>query len=565
MNVIKNPAIEALDPENLCYGIYRELYNQFFNAQQKKDEEHPYGIEEGDEVSIRLHNTAYGFAYAIAGAVTGTGGGEETGGILLDYLKKSGGDMSGMLRTNYGFEAGHNNNRILHTFQRTTTHEGGTESEAYGVKLSGILEVGGTELYIGGKNILGYDSTLGTVTLSGEIIDFGASLLKSSGEFIIGESKEKGIYFSPAALHVNGNPVFHSGNANLEAVDWIMRDGIVSRNLIVKGTTKLSGKLTALEGFELGINNAPALSVDAKGVVQVSSFLSFSTGYGIQIAGAPVLIRANEKDVQLGAVSGDLLLGSLQTHKIKLLSNLLDTDGKHVLLSRYGAAYFPDSLMVRHNYGDELLSSYRKDSTDEGMVIHKRLRFGGDKAAYLTGESDGIVFVSVTDRTSSEIGTVTFTHATSIRYNASTSLYKPLNRDSNTLFVTTDADFISFNKPVESKDYIGIDGSFTRLTNKYLFFTNESYLQAITGGVKHGGNAFFTENLSSEKFSSGFAGTGWSITRNPTTGSIIATFDEVTIRKKQRVYELEVQKNTATNGSLWITDSCSGDTVEQIN
>ncbi len=95
MSVTKNPAIALLDPGSLCHSIYSELYSQFFNAQDRKDAEHPYGVEEGDGVSIRLHNAAYGFAYAIAGAVDGGGSGE--GGILLDYLRKDGSDMTGLL------------------------------------------------------------------------------------------------------------------------------------------------------------------------------------------------------------------------------------------------------------------------------------------------------------------------------------------------------------------------------------------------------------------------------------------------------------------------------------
>ena len=93
MSVQLHPDIETLDKESLCYSIYAQLYHNFFNAQQKKDDEHPYGIEEGDETSLRLKNTAYGFASAIAGAVTGEGG-SGSGGLLLDYLKKSGGPAS---------------------------------------------------------------------------------------------------------------------------------------------------------------------------------------------------------------------------------------------------------------------------------------------------------------------------------------------------------------------------------------------------------------------------------------------------------------------------------------
>lgn len=94
MSVEKDPAIGSLTPGSLCHSIYTELYNRFFNAQDRRDDEHPWGVEEGDETSIRLHNTAYGFAAAIAGAVGGDGSSE--GGILIEYLRRSGGDMSGL-------------------------------------------------------------------------------------------------------------------------------------------------------------------------------------------------------------------------------------------------------------------------------------------------------------------------------------------------------------------------------------------------------------------------------------------------------------------------------------
>ena len=43
MSVQLHPDIETLDKESLCYSIYAQLYHNFFKAQQKKDDEHPYG------------------------------------------------------------------------------------------------------------------------------------------------------------------------------------------------------------------------------------------------------------------------------------------------------------------------------------------------------------------------------------------------------------------------------------------------------------------------------------------------------------------------------------------
>lgn len=75
MSVTLHPGIGGLDTQGLCYSLYRQLYQTFFNAQERKSEDNPYGVEEGDDTSIRLHNTAYGFAEAISSGVSGEGGG----------------------------------------------------------------------------------------------------------------------------------------------------------------------------------------------------------------------------------------------------------------------------------------------------------------------------------------------------------------------------------------------------------------------------------------------------------------------------------------------------------
>ena len=116
MSVVLLSDISELDPDSLCYSIYSELYHKFFNAQDKKNDENLYGIEEGGDTSVCLRNTAYNFASAIAGAVAGEGT-EGGGGVLLDYLKKTGGDMRGVPRANYGFEAGAGNTRLLETYE----------------------------------------------------------------------------------------------------------------------------------------------------------------------------------------------------------------------------------------------------------------------------------------------------------------------------------------------------------------------------------------------------------------------------------------------------------------
>lgn len=547
MSVILLPDIGELNPGSLCYSIYSELYHHFFNAQEKKSEENPYGIEEGDETSIRLRNTAYNFASAIAGAVAGEGG-ESGGGILLDYLKKTGGDLRGVLRANYGFEAGAGNTRLLGTYEEVD--EDGV-TPVYGLQVFGDIRIGGSNLFIGGRQFIRYMASDGTVIIENPKLSFGQSSLTSLGEMVFGENKAKGVFISSDAIRIKGKEAYHAGNANLPVVNWTMQDATVAGKLQVAGTVTLSGELSALHGVKLGTVGKEVITLFQE-EARLNGFLSIGVGYGVKIGTVPVLYRVNETDVRLACESGHLLLGSEKTQQIRLFSGLTDIDGDNILISKYGGAYFPDSFRAAHNYGGDLLSTYRENNADEGLVIHKKMRFGSQQGVFLSGDSRQLFFCRSDDKTA-------------FSFQDSTSVYQLPNSGSRSFHLETNCDFITFSQAIEAKMSVGIDGSFTRLTDKHLFFTSENYLLSIDDGIKHFGNAYFLNSLSSERFSSGFAGYGWAILKNGTTGNIAATFDELTIRKKMRIYELEVQKNTATNGSLWVSDSCSGDNVERIS
>ena len=269
------------------------------------------------------------------------------------------------------------------------------------------------------------------------------------------------------------------------------------------------------------------------------------------------------ENIRLGSIGSDLLLGSDDTPKIRLFSGISDIDGDCLMLSPYGKACFPGSITVRHNYGADLLSSYRVNSSDEGIIIHKNLRFGTADGILVTGDKEQISLSSDVIYEADGVQSIV-PRKTSFSHRASTSSYAPQNRYSETFLISTDADFVTANVPIEAVGHIGIDGSFTRLTDGVLYLTEALRLQAVSDGIKHYGNSYFGGLLSSEFFSSGFAGSGWAIQKNRTTGNVTATFDEVVARKKFRAYEFEVKKLSATNGSLWISDSCSGDSVEKI-
>jgi hypothetical protein len=61
----------------------------------------------------------------------------------------------------------------------------------------------------------------------------------------------------------------------------------------------------------------------------------------------------------------------------------------------------------------------------------------------------------------------------------------------------------------------------------------------------------FNNNIGSSQFKSGFAGIGWRL--NATSNTL--TIDNLIVRKTMNVYELVVNKISATNGALWVSDS----------
>ena len=76
---------------------------------------------------------------------------------------------------------------------------------------------------------------------------------------------------------------------------------------------------------------------------------------------------------------------------------------------------------------------------------------------------------------------------------------------------------------------------------------------AVLGQSLFSGDVSYLANAGSETFASGWTGSGWQVTNN--IGVYHATFDELTIRGSLNVYELQVNKIRATNGSLWVSDA----------
>ena len=244
----------------------------------------------------------------------------------------------------------------------------------------------------------------------------------------------------------------------------------------------------------------------------------------------------------------------------------MDADDSYTLLSPHGEACFPGSLTVRHDFGDTLLSSYRTDADDEGVTLHKRLRLGSAQGPYLCPREGGVALFGTFERTLPDSGKVERTLlGTTLRYLFSAEDTLSDDAPAGVLSVESDAAAFVFEGSLRTRESFEIAGSATRLASDALFFSDDRFLLGTSDGIKHFGNTYLLGDVSSELFTSGFAGTGWAVRTSRATGNAAATFDELTVRKRMRVYELEIRKADVVGGGLWVSDCCRGDTVERVH
>ena len=509
---------------------------------------------------IAMKNSAYLFATSMLGtdAGGGSGGGSGSGGSGGMFVSIAGDYMTGKLSTLFGLSAGDNGIKILDVYQ---TAEENAEDRTSMVRINGQLHLDPYGLFINDRNVMSFSDDV--LTLTGPLIRFVGDV-ECDGSFTVGNTTIDG-----DGIHIGSDDgdfeFYHSGNANREDVDWKMKNGTVAGKLLVKGDTEIQGGITALHGGSFGFDDREVLVIDDRFLVKLNADLDM-TG-GLMIQGEKVLYLKNPEVISLSAPNKILNLGDDETSKIDLQTGIYDDDGEYQLVGKFGDAYFPNSFRAGHLLGNVLIETYKNDTEDAGVMVSRWLKFHDFFGPGLNSDGDNLQFKApfryiVTD--GEESNQITEYRTAVLQFKESTSLFAPLNRKSASLTVTTDADFYVFDKPIEGKTSIGISDSKTRLLHNQLFFDDSVYWQGLSDGVKYYGNAYMVNNIGSVEFSSGFAGSGWQIYKSLLTGNVSATFDELTVRKKMRVYELEVQKQSVTNGSLWVSDACSGDLVEEI-
>lgn len=520
--------------------------------------------------TILMKNSAYMMANSISSTLNGNGGGGTSG---VGFVSRNGDTMVGRFGALYGFQAGYDSQiifeTIIHDDKKKKACVYGSLFVDENVSIDGHLDISNSGIFMSGINVLSYsDNCLkiysANIGLDGDITVNGTIKLVS---ILINED---GIF--------HGDDVYyHNGNSNNKNVDWQMRNGHVFGTFQVDGNTALNGTLTSLNGFSLGSGKQKlfysATRENGTDYLQLASDLSLLTGFGIKFSDRYIIkVRGGSDNIVSFSAPGMTLNlgdsdGVLPTAKIALQTGIYNHNGDFKIVSQFGDGNFPNSLSAGcGNSGATVLQTYYKSDNDCGVVFQKRIRFMDVSGpSVYAGTVNDLIFESPFTHIENDLKQTDY-----IRYSISHKLTTSLFRDqslpwSSSLHFDTDSEFFAFNKPVESTSFSIISEKYkTRLLENALLFGDGIFFEGLPDGILHNGEAYFSSGLGSVRFASGFAGYGWNISEDKLYGGISATFDELTIRKKMRVYELEVQKSTVTNGSLWVSDSCSGDLVEEI-
>lgn len=532
-------------------------------------------IEEGlaNHSTILMKNSAYMMANAIMSSVSGGGSG---GGSYVGFVSRSGDSMTGALGALYGFQAGSGNKLIFETTidssDKQVAHIHGYLTVSEYLTVNGQFNIGNDGIFFSNQQSIFYKD---------DALNIASQDIKMTGKVAVDGDLSVGVIsIGSNGIFNDKNEYYHAGNSNNSTTDWAMRDAHVYGDLTVDGAQNYNGRLTALKGFDLGEDGQKLLysykeNEESAAYIQLATDLALWSGYGIKFDNSYIIkVRGGSDNIVSFAAPGKIMNlgdsdGETKTVHIALQTAIKNYNGDYSIVTQYGDGNFPNSFSAGcANSGPTVLQTYYTNANDCGFISKRNLRLGSASGPIVnTGSlSDDVVFdlpyVHVLVEGLQQTERIPF----NLSYKATTSLFRDQSKEwSASLNFNTDAEFFTFNKHVESESFSIISEKYkTRLIENTLFFDDGAFIEGLTDGLRFTGNAYYVNNVSSMRFASGFAGYGWAIAQDELVGGYSATFDELTIRKKARFYELEVQKHSVTNGALWVSDSCSGDLVEEI-
>ena len=529
-----------------------------------------------DELSsIQMQNSAYLFAQVIDGAVASGAAGFDT----TVFLQKDGDSMTGTLGALHGFEAGVGGDRILevkkNSAQESVVQIFGSLICDKDISPSGQINAGDSGIWFAKHQTIYYNNN--SLYIDNESINIHGDIAVD-GSLTLGD-----IVINDQGLFLGTNEFYHSGNSNLSTVDWTMKDAHVCGDLIVDGSSLYNGRLKALKGFDLGEKDTVMLfsvfdDSTNEAFLHLKSNLNILPGNGVMYDGK-CIIHAKEGAANIISFSAPgrvLNLGDGseedggRTQFISLQADIYDFSHTRKLIGCDGSGNFPNGFSAGvANAGEWAMRTFTHSSEDYGVVFHRIISLGSEYGPKLCAEdNEERLLISLPYTHSGEDGQTVDRLGISLMFGQSNSIWHYPQDDITgdiSLHLTTEGEFIIFDKPIEAKTFsINSLKYKTQLKENALYLREGVFVEGVKDGMAFTGNAYFNNNIQSQQFASGFAGYGWGVIKSDFEGGFHATFDELTVRKKMRIYELEVQKTGATNGSLWVSDSCSGDLVEEI-
>lgn len=477
------------------------------------------GYDTSTETNI--NDFALAYATAIANAI---GAGSDS--IPLgDYVKKTGGAdgvMSGKFTANAGFEAGFNSSKQI-------------ETSSAALLLYGVVNLSDGILKGHDKEMLKHDDSWLRLNNAGDFtsgIYLYGPQVKVNSELVVGADTLSGFYTNGSTLKYKGGDIYHVGNSNLNTVDWTSKNMTVAGDIGVTGYATFSSLFTALNGVSLGHGGNLKLEMVTDGVKFHDSKIYLPAGFEIHDAQNTNYIIKDHSNgaVTISAAGTNLHLGYQNTSANVLAADLYNYNVSRKLIDKFGFG------TMHWGFSAGTLGDKRFEMHDLGVKYYGELHIDDSNTKLTRGASYSL-------RTTTPYGYIEIGSANTSRAHLKTDR----------------TDGFHFDKHIWATTKVGIWGSTTRIEDNKLLLNDSNYLYNATDGIRHYGHSYITGNIGTESFSSGFAGTGWRIDQNAA-----ATFTDLVVRRKLKVYEFEIEKITAVNGSFWVSANCSGETVTKL-
>lgn len=481
------------------------------------------------------------FSTSIGGAIEGG----TSGVIPTDFLKKIGDSMIGKLSANYGFEAGAKNGIVsLSVIDRAGV--------SY-IVANDDIDLIGKSIKYNGSNILGASGRIVFIGNNTEFdnVDFCGTGLINVSSISVGEK----LLVSDVGFTYGGFDIYHSGNSNIESVNWSAFNLSASGTLIVNGISTFGGAINSNGGFSFKQNNIPVISSSINNELEVNNGVLIKNYSKILFeSGKTSIFESNLGDLSLTS-NRLLLLEAGAKGSIRLMSSLSNHNGTLDIIDKFGKGNFIRGVDIGV---DDIVTlsavSYGSSVLDKGIEVLNFIKFKGLNTGITSLSDNTIAFIfgdNVAVGMSKINGFINFVTSS------------PLNNERYRFDkdVLCDTKFGIFNSASNATAtylgdkilYLGDNGDSTSLVGHYLM--NDK------SGIKVNGD-FIMDNFTirNSNFSDGLSGSGIGIDFIKST----ITADFLVVRKKFRVVEFEIQKTSYTNGDLVISSACSGDYVTEI-